>query len=185
MMYDLALQSDPSLAVNRKCIEALTGTSGSESQLAWAHISIANTLNSRGVYTEALSHAKEATALDSSNAWAFYAEADALNNLQRFNEAINASKEALRLSDGKHASMHFTLGTSYFKTENWQLARQSFEKASELDSKDDSAAYNVGICLTRLGYFNDAAHWYEEALRRNPKRDDKDEIRQRIQTLRR
>jgi tetratricopeptide (TPR) repeat protein len=185
IMYDAVSDADSSLSADRKCIEALTGTSGSEVQLAGAHQSLASTLNDRGVYSEALSHAKEATTLDPSNAWAFSTEADALNYLQRFNEAINASKEAIRLSDGKFSSMHFTLGTSYFKTENWELARQSFQKAAELNPKDDAAAYNVAVCYARLGYYNDAAHWYEEALRRNPSRDDKDELRHRIEILRR
>jgi tetratricopeptide (TPR) repeat protein len=112
-------------------------------------------------------------------------DADALNHLQRFNEAINASKEAIRLSDGKYAFMHFRLGTSHFDTENWELARQSFENAAELDTKDDAAAYNVAVSLTRLGYFGDAAHWFEEALRRNPNRNDRDDLRRRIESLRR
>jgi tetratricopeptide (TPR) repeat protein len=183
--YEMASDADSALYANRKCIETLTGTTGSERDLGWAHAFIASTLNGRGVYSEALSHAKEATVLDPSNAWAFTYEAEALDNLQRFNEAINASKEAIRLSDGKFSSMHFRLGTSYFKAENWELAKQSFEKAAELDTTDDAAAYNVAVSLARLSYFNDAAHWYEEALRRNPKRDDRDELRQRIQTLRR
>ena len=183
--YDLVSDADSSLAANRKCIDALTGTNGKETQLASAHVSIAVTLNSRGVYSEALSHAKEATVLDPSNAFAFAAEADALNSLQRFNEAINASNEALRLSDGKYAFMHFTLGSAYFGTENWELARQSFGKAAELDPKDDTAAYNVAVCYARLGYFNDAAVWYENALQRNPNRQDRDELRHRIDALRR
>jgi tetratricopeptide (TPR) repeat protein len=184
-MFDLASDADSSRSANRKCIEALTGTNGSESNLGWAHASIASTLNARGVYSEALSHAKEATTLDPSNPWAFLTEADTLNNLQRFNEAINAAKEAIRLSDGKYPTMHFTLGTSYFNTENWQLARQSYEKAAELDTADDPSAYNVAVCYARLGYYNDAAHWYEEALRRNPKRDDRDDLKHRIDVLRR
>jgi tetratricopeptide (TPR) repeat protein len=184
-MYDLSSDADSSLSAYRKCIDILTGTTGSETQLAEAHASIASTLNDRGVYSEALNHAKEATVLDPSYAFAFATEADALNHLQRFNEAINASKEALRLSDGKYSFMHFTLGTSYFHMENWQLAEQSFEKAANLDPKDDAAPYNVAICYARLGYYGDAAHWYEEVLRRNPQRADKDELRQRIQVLRR
>lgn len=183
--YDLASDADSSLAANRKCIDALTGTSGNETELASAHTSIAATLSDRGVYSEALSHAKEATVLDPSNAFAFSVEADALNHLQRFNEAISAANEALKLSDGKYSYMHFTLGSAYFGAENWELARQSFEKAAELDPKDDNAAYNVAICYVRQGYFNDAAQWYEDALKRNPNRDDKDELKRRITALRR
>lgn len=184
-MFEAAQEPDSSLSANRKCIEALTGTTGSETQLAWAHKSIASTLNDRGVYGEALTHAKEATTLDPSNAWAFSIEADALNNLQRFSEAINAAKEAIRLSDGKYSSMHFILGTAYFNAQNWQLAAQSYQKAAELNPKDDASAYNVGVCYARLAYYNDAARWYEEALRRNPNRDDREDLRRRIDALRR
>jgi tetratricopeptide (TPR) repeat protein len=183
--YDLASETDSSLSANRKCVDALTGTKDSETRLAWAHQSIASNLNGRGVYTEALSHAKEATSLDPTNAWAFAVEADVLNNLHRPTEAITAAREAIRLSDGKYSSMHFALGSAYFESENWELARQSFEKAAQLDPKDDAAAYNVAVCYSRLAYYNDAAHWYEEAIRRNPKRDDIDELRRRIEILRR
>jgi tetratricopeptide (TPR) repeat protein len=183
--YQLATDADSALYAERQCIEKLTGVENSETTLAWAHQTIASILNDRGVYAEALSHAKEATSLDPSNAWAFYTEADSLNDLQRFNEAITAAKEALRLSDGKYSSMHFVLGTSYFHVENWDLARQSFEKAAELDPKDDTSAYNVGVCYARLDYLSDAARWYEEALRRNPSRSDRDDLRQRIERLRR
>jgi tetratricopeptide (TPR) repeat protein len=69
--------------------------------------------------------------------------------------------------------------------ENWQLAEQSFQKAADLEPKDDAAPYNVAICYVHLGYFSDAAHWYEEVVRRNPQRADRDELRQRIQALRR
>lgn len=121
ILYDTVSEADQSLSADRKCIEALTGTSGSEVQLAWAHQSLASTLNDRGVYSEALSHAKEATTLNPSNPWAFSTEADALNNLQRFNEAMNAAKEAIRLSDGKYSSMHSFLERRILrlKTGNW------------------------------------------------------------------
>lgn len=69
--------------------------------------------------------------------------------------------------------------------ENWDLARQSFQKAAELDPKDDAAAYNVGLCFQRQQYYTDAARWYEEVLRRNPSRSDRQELLQRIETLRR
>ena len=133
--------------------------------------------------SNALPHAKEATTLDPSYAWAFSTEADALFSLRRFQEAINASKEAIRLSDGKFTRMHFRLGASYFETENWDLARQSFEKAAELDPSDEAAPYNVALCYSRIGYQVDAAHWFEEVLKRNPNRADKAELQERIRTL--
>jgi tetratricopeptide (TPR) repeat protein len=81
--------------------------------------------------------------------------------------------------------MHFRLASSYFKVENWESARQSFQKASELAPTDDASAYNVAVCFERLKYYRDAASWYEEALRRNPSRRDRQEILDRIRSLRR
>jgi tetratricopeptide (TPR) repeat protein len=80
--------------------------------------------------------------------------------------------------------MHFHLGSGYFETENWQFAQQSYEKAAELMPNSDAAAYNVALCLGRLGLYRDAAHWYEEALRRNPNRTDKQDLLDMISTLR-
>ena len=183
-MYEYSGQQDAALYAGRQCISLLTGRNKSESDLAKAHESVASVLNERGVYTEALTHAKEAATLDPSYAWAFATEADSLFYLRRFQEAVTASREALRLSDGKFPLMHFRLAASYFEMENWDLARQSFEKAAELDPIGDASAYNAAICYQRLGYYVDAAHWYEEALRRNPNRSDSAEIRGRIKALR-
>jgi tetratricopeptide (TPR) repeat protein len=181
----VAGKDDETLFTGRKCISEGTGKADSERRLAYAHDQIATILNKRGVYQEALSHAREAIALDSTNSWAFYDQAKALLGLRRFQESINASIQAIRLSDGKFATMHFALGSAYFEAENWEFARQSFQKASELDSADDAAPYNVALCLVHLGYYGDAATWYEEVLRRNPKHVDRQDILNRIQGLRR
>src|SRR5207245_2898044 len=113
--------------------------------------------NHRGVYEEALGHARESIALDSTDAF-YHAElAKSLLGLRRLEEAIKASKESIRLSDGKYSWMHFKLGSAYFDARNWQAARQSFEKTAELDSKNDAAAYNIALCFVRLGFKRDAA----------------------------
>jgi tetratricopeptide (TPR) repeat protein len=135
------------------------------------------------VYSEALAHAREAADLDSSNPWNFQAEADALFGLRRFQEAINASNQAIRLSDGKHRAMHFRLGASYFELQNWEFARQSFEKAAELALTDTAAPYNVALCFQNLGYRHDAAHWFEEVLRRDPQYKDRAEVQRQIDLL--
>lgn len=176
---------DSVLVCARKCVSEGTGKKDSEKRLAQAHGSIAAVLNERGVYQEALSHAREASVLDPSDAWAFDSQAESLLGLRRFQEAINASNQAVRLSDGKYSSMHFKLGSAYFEVENWEFARQSFEKAAKLNPKDDAAPYNIALCLVRLGYHGDAAQWYEEVLRRNPNHPQKQEILNRIQALRR
>lgn len=178
-------EEDRVLACARRCLEEGVGKRNSEKRLAVAHYQIASVLNQRGVFQEALSHAREATALETFYAWAYHAQAEALIGLRRFREAINASNQAIRLSDGKYSTMHFTRGSAYFDIENWEFARQSFEKAAQLNPKDASAAYNVALCFDRLRYYGDAANWYEEVLRRNPNHRNRREILNRIQVLRR
>lgn len=178
-------EADAVLFAARKCISAGSGKKDSEKWLAPANYQIATVLNERGVYQEALSHARETTALNPSHSWAFNVMAEALLGLRRFQEAINASTQAIRLSDGKYSSMHFNLGSAYFEVENWILAKNSFEKASQLNPKDDAAVYNVALCCARLGYYRDAANWFDEVLRRNPSRKDRQEILSKIQILRR
>jgi Flp pilus assembly protein TadD len=175
---------DRVLEMARACIANGMNKSDSDIKVAGAHYEIAEVLNERGVYEEALSHVREAVNIQPQNAFYQDTLADSLIGLRRFQEAINASKLALRLSDGKYGWMHFTLGDAYFGIENWELARQSYEKASQLDPKDDAAAYNVAVCLARQGLLHDAADWYEEALRRNPNRVNKQELLNRIETLR-
>lgn len=183
--YTVANHTDDSLRTSRKCIELGTGQTNSESYLESAHINIASALSARGVYDEALSHAREAVALNSSDAFAQYELADALVGLHRYQEAITTAKLAVRLSDGRYSYMHFRLGSAYFETENWSFAKDSFEKAAELASTDDAAPYNVAICLVRMGLYRDAASWYEEVLRRNPNHKDRQDILNRIAALRR
>jgi tetratricopeptide (TPR) repeat protein len=177
-------KEDATLYTARQCIALGAGKQKSEARLSDAHRAVSSVLNGRGVYEEALSHAKEATALNSDNASAYDQQAVALLGLHRNQEAINAAKQAIRLSDGKYGIMHFHLGSAYFETENWQFARQSFEKAAELMPSSDPSAYNVALCLTKQSLFVDAAQWYEEALRRNPNRSDKQDILKRISILR-
>jgi tetratricopeptide (TPR) repeat protein len=177
-------REDSTLYTARRCIALGAGKDKAEGKLALAHGAIASVLNDRGVYEEALSHAKEATTLNAEYAYAYDQQAVALLGLHRNQEAINAAKQAIRLSDGKFGVMHFHLGYAYFETENWQFARQSYEKAAELMPNSDAAPYNVALCFQRLGLYLDAARWYEEVLRRNPNRAEKQDILRRISILR-
>ena len=183
LSYGVSQNKDAGLSAARQCISVGTGKDDSVPAIASAHFIIADVLNGRGVFAEALNHAREAVDLDPTDAWYFQAEAEALVGLRRFQEAITASNQAIRLSDGKYSSMHFTLGSAYFGQENWEFARQSYEKAADLESTDTAAPYNVALCFARLGYKTDAAKWYAEVLRRNPNHPDRAEIRRDIAIL--
>lgn len=182
--YVLAGDSDSTLRTARLCIAAAEKAKGTEDELAIAHERIASILADRGVYSEALSHAKESIALKEPNPFAYDDMARTLEALGRTREAINAAQQAIKQSDGKFSWMHFNLGSAYFDAEDWKMAEQSYRKAAELNPKDDAAAYNVAVCLARQQYFGDAASWFEEALRRNPQRKDRETVLQRIRALR-
>jgi tetratricopeptide (TPR) repeat protein len=182
--YDFTSQDDLTLSSARACIEGGTGKQDVNVKLSVAHGEIAAILNKRGVYIEALNHAKEATVLNPTNAFPYDDMSEALIGLRRFEEAVNASQQAIRLSDGKYAFMHFRLGQAYFDLENWEFARQSYEKATELDPSDASSAYNLALCLGHLKYYLDEAKWFEEYLRRNPNASDKSDVLARIRVLR-
>jgi tetratricopeptide (TPR) repeat protein len=174
---------DVVLSAARKCIEGGVGQKDSELVLAEAHRELAESLNRRGVYTEALSQARESLTLNPDNPFAYDEMADALFRLRRFQEVVNAAQQAIRLSDGKYAWMHFRLASAYFELQDWEFARQSFQKSAELNPKMFASIYNVALCYSKLGYYRDAITWYEEYLRRNPNASDRTDVEATIKTL--
>jgi tetratricopeptide (TPR) repeat protein len=181
--YAFAKLLDEALSVERKCIETAASKPRTEPIVQLAHRIIATVLNERGVYDEAVSHAKEAIQLDASDAWAHHQLARALNSLRRPTEAVSEAKTALRMSDGKYAEMHFELGSAYFELRQWPEAQRAFQKAAEMNPRDATAAYNVAVSLYNDKYFDDALTWYREVLRRNPGVTNREQIQQMIDTL--
>jgi len=166
--YYLADALDDALAAARRCIDAAVSRKNSDDELGQAHRIIAAILNRRGVYEEGAAHAREAIAIDGSDAWAYHDLAEALVGERRFNEAIAAARSAIRASDGKYASMHFQLGSAYFRLKQWQDAAQSYEKAAELAPKDPVAAFDAGVSLYNDDQRDGALTWFREAARRDP-----------------
>jgi tetratricopeptide (TPR) repeat protein len=182
--YSVASENDLALSSARECIELGIGKEGSDSYLATAHEEIAEILNDRAVYYEGLSHSKEATVLAPKDPFGFDSMSVALRGLHRPQEAIVAAQHAIVLSDGKYGSMHFHLAAAYFDIENWESARESYQKSAELDLQDSASAYNMAACYQRQGNWLEAAHWYEEYLRRAPNASDRAEVLDRIRTFR-
>jgi len=67
--------------------------------------------------------------------------------------------------------------------EQWKSAEAAFEQAWQESPKNDNAAYNIALCLSRQGYGNDAVQWYRRVLQINPYREDKEEIVKKINAL--
>jgi tetratricopeptide (TPR) repeat protein len=191
VLYEVELSkqfADDLLSDGKKCLtkEAVTPTRDIKDLngvLAAVNTDMANVLNTRGVYNEAMNYAREATKIAPEDPDGFDALGDAYYYGQRYNEAVSTEKEAIRLSDGKYAYMHFRLGAAYFELEQWKLAESSFETAFQEDPKSESAAYNIALCLLRQGFRLDAIQWYRRVLKINPNREDKEDILRKIEAL--
>jgi tetratricopeptide (TPR) repeat protein len=181
--FDILGDFDRTLDLARHCIKLATQATDAKNEAAFAHAHIADVLIKRGVYDEALNHANEAAALYPEWPWFHYLQSRALTSTQRFYESRRCGERSIRLSDGKDSDYHFALGDAHFELKHWQLARQSYEKASELDTFNTAAPYNVAICFVRLGYYVDAGHWFSEVLHRDPAYPQKAEVLKRIAEL--
>jgi tetratricopeptide (TPR) repeat protein len=173
---------DDALPAARRCIELATLTPDSEQHIQRSHRIIATMLNERGVYEEALSHARQAISLSNSDASAYHQLAKALNNLRRFTEGINASKNAIRLSDGKWPEMHSELGHAHFQLDHWPEAIRAYEKAAELDRTDPVAAFNAGAAAYNGQAYDLALRWYREVQVRDA-RYEAERVTRTIQQL--
>jgi tetratricopeptide (TPR) repeat protein len=107
-----------------------------------------------------------------------------LFQLHRYPEALTASKSALRLDDGKYAYEHFLLGSIYFEMHSWSDAVDEFKRVAEAEKDNTDATYNAALCYQNEGYRSDAANWFEETLRRNPKHPQREQLLKSIARLR-
>ena len=175
---DRNLQTPPDkdtvMSDGRKCVDASVRNTDKERQKQFDHMTpqvyrvMADVLESRGVYDQALQYVKEALASRPDDAFALDSEAKIFEDLQRYSECISAAQAAVRVSDGKYGFTQFRLGNCYFDTENWVQAANSFRSAAEADKSDPVSAFNLALSLSRQGYSVDANEWFREALHRNP-----------------
>jgi tetratricopeptide (TPR) repeat protein len=137
---------------------------------------MADILEQRGVFQQALDYIKDSLSAVPDDAFALDTEADILFSLNRNSECIAAETAAIRASDGKYSWMQFRLGTCYFAAEDWINATTSFRLAAQADKTNAAAAFDLGLSLERQGYTGDALQWFHEALSRKPD----DELREKI-----
>lgn len=75
--------------------------------------------------------------------------ARALNNLGRYEEAIE--KLLSVEEEGKNDFYwHFRMGYAYYYLEEFEKARDEFERAWELDQNDEDAMHFIGLCKEKL-----------------------------------
>ena len=172
---------DMVLTDGRKCIDAsIASTSDNDhyfkQTLPTVYWHMADILEQRGVFQQALDYIKDSLSAVPDDAFALDTEADILSSLNRNSECIAAETAAIRASDGKYSWMQFRLGTCYFAAEDWINATTSFRLAAQADKTNAAATFDLGLSLERQGYTGDAQQWFHEALSRKPD----DELRGKI-----
>jgi tetratricopeptide (TPR) repeat protein len=177
----MANQGDRVLTDGRKCVDASVKANTNneqhfKKQLPIVYRDMAEILEQRGVYQQALEYIKESLSATPDDPYSLDTEADIFSGLGRNSECIAASTAAIRASDGKYPWMQFRLGNCYFATEDWAKAEASFRMAAQDDKTDAASAFNLGLSLQRQGYNGDAQQWFREALNRKPN----DELRAKI-----
>ncbi len=172
--FDPVRNDDAVLDDGKKCVNASVTQSTKSNEhhfkreLPFVYRFMADVLEKRGVYQQALEYIKESISANPEDPYALITEASIFEDLQRNSECIAAAQAAIRLSDGKYQWMHFRLGSCYFVTENWSLAATSFQLSANADKTDAASAFNLGLSLLRQGYSADAQLWFREALKRKP-----------------
>jgi tetratricopeptide (TPR) repeat protein len=179
----LLADHDQAMDAARRCIADGATKPQSERSVALGHRVAAIILEDRSAYPSALEHARQAVELEPTHFYGYLVMAQALNGLERPSEAESAAQKAVDFSDGKNARAHAALGHAYFSQKKWKLAKRAFEAAARSDPSYAEAAYNVAVSLDNDGFEEDAVFWYEEALRRNPKIENHEQIRQTLRRL--
>lgn len=178
--FSMAEKLDDALTTARRALDFPSD----DATRAMACRIISGILDYRGVYDEALRYADEAVALETGNHLTHFARASALYHLGRFADSLIEATTAIRLADGKYSFEHFLLGSIYFDMRSWEAASSAFQHAADIDKTDSSATYNLALCYENQQYSSDAADWYEETLRRNPKHAKRQQIMKAIARLR-
>ncbi|MBI2027496.1 MAG: tetratricopeptide repeat protein [Deltaproteobacteria bacterium] len=102
---------------------------------------------------------------------------------ENLDEAHQYAQKALKL---KPQSGHIadTLGWVYFQQGKFKEAKQFLEKASQLEPKEPIIFFHLGEAYRKLGDSEKALQLYEQALQLNPTQDERPQIQEKIQTLR-
>jgi tetratricopeptide (TPR) repeat protein len=102
---------------------------------------------------------------ESTGVWLGLARAELqLNNTK---QAEFALRRCLALDDAG-SQAHLLMGYAMFRDNRLNDAYASFVSASRLDPKDTVSMCMIGLTLNRLGKSQEAAAWYQRALKLNP-----------------
>jgi tetratricopeptide (TPR) repeat protein len=132
-----------------------------------------------GKFTDAVETLQEASEAmpDSVGVWLALARAEL--QLDNYRRAEFAVRRCLALDDaGSEANL--LMGYVMLREDHLDEAYASFLRASQLDQNDTVSLCMVGLTLDRLGRSQEAAKWYQRALKINPSDDMANELLARL-----
>jgi tetratricopeptide (TPR) repeat protein len=88
-------------------------------------------------------------------------------DLKNYNEAIENARRATTI-DPKHFEARMILGEAYFRKSFFKKAKESYEKAREIDARSFAVQNNLGITNYNLGNYDQAIANLKQALILSP-----------------
>ncbi len=82
-----------------------------------------------------------------------------------------------------YSEAYLNLGVCYYKINNLQKSKMTFEKAKELDPEYATAYFNLGIIYEKLNQTTSAIKNYEKYLQLMPYSDKSENVRDWIRKL--
>ena len=114
---------------------------------------------------------------DSAGVWLGLARAQLKTNNPLRAEA--SLRKCLSIDDASNEA-HLLMGYVALRQNHFEDARLSFVRASELDQTDTVSMCMVGFTLNKLGRAQEAAAWYQRALKLNPGDDMANQLLARL-----
>lgn len=120
-------------------------------------------------YIEATQLLQKATAVDPTNDQAYYQLAMVHMDMQKFDAAKDDLKGAVNAAAEPVAGYHEKLGTVQMQLEDWAGAKESFEKAIEIDPSLFKAYYKLAQVYERMNDPQNALKQYTAAVQAGPR----------------
>lgn len=158
--YSLGKQGKESVAALQKAASLLPADAGVQDELA-------NALNAKGLYREALECYRKTLSTAPGNALTHNNLATVLQEIGQTEEAVTHYQMALSIQPD-YVDAHYNLAIALKKMGRLDDAVSSYRNALRLDPSDADAHYNLGIALQARGELKLAIQSYRDALRIKP-----------------
>lgn len=145
------------------------------------HLSLARLHLFFGKYDKAEKAVENSLALKPNYAAAYILSAQILDNQGKLKEAINKAEQAFQI-DFNNPNILSSLGTLYYKDNQFELAQAILEKAKELSDKDMNINYVLGLVYDKMKQKEKALAEFQKILEINPANENIKKIIENIKS---